>query len=169
MTDLQRALANMIGKLIPDGGRIAKVISVDKDKGTCDVHLETDDIDLYGVKLSADGSNSGILIVPKVDTYVVVSTIHNDGNQNYLALVGEVDEIIMRGGSLGGLVKVQDLTDKLNALEKDLNSLKQVFTAWQPVAQDGGAALKAAAATWSGDQITETKKEDLENDKIKHG
>jgi hypothetical protein len=53
-------------------------------------------------------------------------------------------------------------------VEKDLNSLKQVFLQdWVPVSQDGGAALKAAAATWAGRRLTETQKSDIENEKVK--
>ena len=47
----------------------------------------------------------------------------------------------MNGGSLGGLVKVEDITTRLNLIEKDINKLKQAFTSWSPVPQDGGAAL----------------------------
>jgi hypothetical protein len=53
-------------------------------------------------------------------------------------------------------------------LEKDVNALKSVFSGWTPISQDGGAALKSAAGTWFGQQLTVTSKSDIENDKIKH-
>ena len=51
-------------------------------------------------------------------------------------------------GSNNGLVKVDDLVTKLNNLEHKVNDLVTVFSGWTPVANDGGAALKTAAATW---------------------
>ena len=79
----------------------------------------------------------------------------------------EMMEIRLMGGQMGGLVKVEELVKKLNAVEKDLNSLKQVFQGWVTVPQDGGAALKTAATTWATQQLTETQKSDIENEKVK--
>lgn len=76
---------------------------------------------------------------------------------------------VFNGGDLGGLINIADLTDRLNTIEKDINNLKKVFaTSWSPVAQDGGAALKTAAASWSGTQLTLTKRGDYEDEAVKH-
>lgn len=77
-------------------------------------------------------------------------------------------EILFNGGENKGLVKIEKLVDKINAIEKDVNTLKQSFTSWVPAPQDGGAALKGAVASWAGQQLQTTTKSDLENDKIKH-
>lgn len=77
------------------------------------------------------------------------------------------DGITLNGGSFGGLVKVEDLTSRLNAIENDINSLKQVFSVWSPVAQDGGSALKANVASWAAQALTLTKRGDYENEKVK--
>lgn len=71
-------------------------------------------------------------------------------------------------GINAGLVKAEELTKKLNALEQEINDLKTVFLSWKPMAQDGGAALQLAASTWSGRQIGTTQRYELENDKITH-
>ena len=61
-----------------------------------------------------------------------------------------------------------DLTERLNIIEKDINKLKKVFSSsWTPVPQDGGAALKGAAASWAGATLTETQRSDYENEKVK--
>lgn len=77
------------------------------------------------------------------------------------------DGIVLNGGSLGGLVKVKELTDRLNAIENDINSLKSVFTGWTPAPQDGGAALKGSVSSWAGQRLTLTKQGDYENEKVK--
>lgn len=77
------------------------------------------------------------------------------------------DGIVFNGGDLGGLVKVEELTKQINAIEKDINTLKNIFTGWVTVPQDGGAALKTAATTWAGQTLTLTKRGDYENEKVK--
>jgi hypothetical protein len=46
--------------------------------------------------------------------------------------------------------------------------LKQAFSSWVPVVYDGGASLKAAAASWAAQRLTETQQKDIENELIKH-
>ena len=76
--------------------------------------------------------------------------------------------IVLNGGSNGGLVVIDRLVDKLNQLEKEVNDLKNVFSSWSPVVQDGGAALKASVASWASATIETTKVEDLEDTNVKH-
>ena len=66
------------------------------------------------------------------------------------------------------MVKVKELTKKLNAVEKDLNNLKTIITSWTPVASDGGAALKAIITSWATQSITPTAQNELENKNVKH-
>ena len=81
-----------------------------------------------------------------------------------------VDEngVTMNGGKLGGMVKVEDITTRLNLIEKDINNLKTVFTSWVPTPQDGGAALKSSVASWAGKQLTLSQRGDYEDSKVKH-
>lgn len=72
------------------------------------------------------------------------------------------------GGDLGGMVIAGKATDKLNAIEEDINELKTVFSSWVTVPQDGGAALKAAVSAWAGQQLITTQEAEISNDKVKH-
>jgi hypothetical protein len=76
----------------------------------------------------------------------------------------DVESIIINGGSLGGLVKVSDLVEKLNIIEDSLNDLKAAFNGWTPSYETG---LKTALTTWTADILTKTEVEDLENEKVK--
>lgn len=97
----------------------------------------------------------------------------DDSKDEFTATVGgsEVhvtsDEITFNGGDNGGLVKVKELTDKLNAIEDDINNLKQSIIAAPNVPNDGGAAFKAALTPWTEKRLKRTNKSDYENDKIK--
>lgn len=64
---------------------------------------------------------------------------------------------------------INKLTERLNTIEQDINSLKDVFkTSWTPVSMDGGAALKVASAVWAGQAIQETTVDDIKDELIKH-
>ena len=133
--------------------------NVDADNGVCDVEIEG--------KAPAKGAlignaDSGVMTVPKEGS--VVAVVWASPVTAVVVMVAEVKELRIMGGQLGGMVKVEEL----NAVERDLNNLKQVFQDWIPVAQDGGAALKTAVATtWAAQQLTETQKSDIENEKVK--
>lgn len=154
----------------------AKVIAVDEAKAVCDVAPLDGGADILGIRLNAGTGNSlGITPVPKTGSIVTVTMLNKTAG--YVALCSEIEKYILicdkvqfNNGSLGGLIKIEDLISKLNTVEGDLNSLKKVFsTTWVVVPSDGGAALKTAAANWAGDTITKTIVTDLENSKVKHG
>lgn len=146
---------------------VAQVKSVEAE--TCTVQIGN--VTVSGVRLnaSADGNERNILVKPKPDSIVVVLDL-SGGNLRSTVVVSwsDIDTITIHGGENAGIVKVIELTEKLNAIEKDINSLKDVFKNWSPVTYDGGASLKAGSATWFAQKITETKQEDIENNLIKH-
>jgi hypothetical protein len=74
--------------------------------------------------------------------------------------------IEFNGGENKGMVLVESITDRLNKIEDDINSLKTAMTSWTPVPQDGGAALKGATASWASQRLVNTQVSDIENDKI---
>ena len=163
---------------------ICTITSVDLDNKSCDVKPKNDDADILDVKIMTD-PDKGMFLVPKVGSNVAVSMLDKDNA--FVVMFSELEKILIEvgdqkieikdgsivfnGGNFNGLVKVAELVQKLNKIENDLNTLKQVFsTGWVPVPNDGGAALKVAAGAWSGALINPiTQQSDLENTKIKHG
>lgn len=167
-----RAIASVGGK----GGLmlVGDVKSVDGESCTVDV----DGIELGDVRLTAvaDGGDGQLVIIPEIGSKVLLADL-SDGNLRDLAVVvytkvekitGAFDSIEINGGNNGGLVNIQDLTDKLNNLERDINKLKQALLTWTPVPQDGGAALKAGVSSWAAQLLVQTKVSDMEDTKIKH-
>lgn len=123
----------------------------------------------------ADGAAGVVLLTEKIESAEIVigdtsAVMDADGVR---IDVGDISShldkstVTFNGGDLGGLVKVEDLTKRLNIIEKDINNLKTVFSSWVVAPQDGGAALKTAAASWAGSQLIETKRSDYENNKVK--
>ena len=155
---------------------IGKVESVSDE--TCSVKI-ANRIVINDVRLnaSADGNADNILIKPTVGSMVMMADL-SGGELRSLVVIAfsELDtftvkfagDVVIDEGKNEGLVKVVELTKKLNAIEEDINSLKQVFSSWPPIVYDGGASLKAASASWAAQPLKSTTKEDIENPKIKH-
>ena len=183
---IKEAIQHLAGTHNKDEIKVVQceVESVDVDTRTCNVvtisGLATYTIENVALMSAID---DGVLILPKVGSIVIV--IHNKKGIKFVSQFSEVESIVIitgdttieikdglvqfNDGSFDGFVKIKDLVEKLNALEKDINNLKNAFTSWTPVPNDGGAALKSSAASWYAQQLQETQQSDLENTKITHG
>lgn len=156
---------------------IGEVVSVESE--TCTVKV-AGRVTVSDVRLnaSADGNDGNIFVKPVAGSMVLISDLSGgDLRELVVTAWSEIDtvtvkfagDVVINEGRHEGLVNVIELTEKLNAIEKDINSLKDVFaTKWTPAVYDGGAALKAAAAQWAGDNLTETRQKDIEDERIKH-
>ena len=160
---------------------VGTVKSVDENASTCIV-VGDNEIE-YECLLQAEVCD-GLQIIPKVDSTVIIA--NPKYSSPYVVMFSDVDKfylqvgdssmtitndgkIQLNDGSFGSLIKIQELVNKVNTIENDLNTLKTAFSGWTPVPNDGGAALKAAAGSWYGQQITRTQVSDIENKKITHG
>lgn len=122
----------------------------------------------------ADGAAGVVLLTEKIESAEIViadtsAVMDADGVRIDVGdISAHLDKkaVTFNGGDLGGLVKVEDLTKRLNLIENDINKLKTAFSTWVVAPQDGGAALKTAAGSWFGSQLTTTKRGDYENKKV---
>lgn len=147
--------------------RIMEVVYVSGD--LCTARLG--DLEIPGIRLASveGGAAGGIAVTPARGSAILVADISLGELRELVAVAySEVDAIAFQGGENGGLVIAGGVAGRLNAIERDLNTLKTVFKSWVTVPNDGGAALKAASAAWAGQQLTETAAGDIENEKIKH-
>lgn len=175
-----KEIREVIRKIAGGGGVafiIGKVVSVESE--TCTVKI-ADRLSVSDVRLnaSADGNENNILAKPVVGSMVMMADISGGELRDLVVIAfSEIDtltvkfagDVVVNGGENDGLVKVIELTEKLNNIEKDINNLKDVFKSkWNPVTYDGGSALKAAAASWAGQSLKETKQDEIEDKRIKH-
>ena len=153
---------------------VVLIVDIPNRKCSCtaiDGHTE---YELPTVRLMAS-VDDGVLIEPEIGSTIKVIFSQNiepfavqfSGIKNIWILASE--KIIFNDGSFGGLVKVKDLTTKLNTLENDLNALKNAFKTWVTVPSDGGAALKLITTTWFNSSLSKTAQSDIENLDITHG
>ena len=126
------------------------------------------------VSFIADGSAGVVMLTEKIESAEIVIAdtsvvMDADGVRIDISDISahlDKNAVTFNGGDLGGLVKVEDLTKRLNLIENDINKLKSAFSTWEVAPQDGGAALKTAAGSWFGSQLTPSKRGDYENNKV---
>ena len=145
---------------------ICKVKEYNDTDKTCYCEPIGDYADLQQIRIIADSTKDGFLIVPKIGSIVVVSLINDEAG--YISMFSEVEEIHLAGVKYGGLAKTEDLKNKLNNIENKLNFIITAFNGWTPVASDGGAALKALMATLGGN-LTLTTQASISSTTVYHG
>lgn len=118
--DLRDALRSLVKPNNDGFAKVCTVDSIDLVKLICYCIPINGDADIINVRLMANIDN-GFLLIPAVDSIVVVSFLSD--SSAYVSLVSKVSEVNLNGKNFDGLVKVQELTDKLNALENKLNDL----------------------------------------------
>ena len=151
--------------------RYAECVSVDWEARTMTAKGTADDLEYLDVALGL----GAIYTKPAAGAVCLIGIIDGQEVSAFLIAAEKVelveyaaDSVTVNEGKNGGLVKAPALTTRLNAIEKDLNALKTVFSGWAVVANDGGGALKTAAAAWAGQQLEMTTQEGIENGKITH-
>jgi hypothetical protein len=168
------------------------IVSVDETNFTCVVSIQSTNTDGSTTNTNYNnvplkvliGSQASMIEIPTVNSNCTLMFRDNNIQRPQLYQVDQCDKILLQiggtitlqidssgfifnGGTLDGMVKVNSNVDRLNKIENDINTLKTAFSTWVVVPSDGGAALKTAAGTWFGTQLTKTVKADIENEKIK--
>ena len=95
-----------------------KVLEVDEGKGTMDVKGIADDLEYYDVSLGC----GSVVLIPEKGSLCVIAALEGVDTECLLISAEKVErvkvkastEIVFNDGQLGGLVKVQELTEVLN-------------------------------------------------------
>ena len=161
---IERIVAKTSAMVVTEG----VVEAVDRDKKTCDVSRDNMP-ELFSVRLNAVVSAAGTLtIYPAKGSRVLCVIIENNPTDAYVLTCTDVEDVVFNEGENGGLLRVEAVAAQLSEVKDDLNALKNVFKTWVTAPGDGGAALKAAAATWAGQGLPDVDVDLLQNKKFKH-
>jgi hypothetical protein len=169
----------------------ATVTGVNVEAKTISI-LDIDELEFVDVRLSAaeDDANS-LILVPKLNSTVLVAQIGNDLNTLVVVAVNEVELIKgkfktldvaddagftinltngtmkLNGDEFGGMVKAPELKAQVDKNTLILQQIQAAFSTWVPTPSDGGAVLKGLSASFTGLQRADLT--NIENTKIKHG
>lgn len=163
--ELRDALRSLVKPNNDGFSKVCTVDSVDLTTLTCYCVPLNDDADIINVRLMANIDN-GFLLIPEVDSIVVVSFLSD--SSAYVSLVSKVSEVHLNGKNFDGLVKINDLVEKLNNLENIVNTIISTYNAHTHVASSFGTPTTTPVAPVTG-TLTPTIKADLENITILQG
>jgi hypothetical protein len=126
----------------------------------CDVQIGNiviPDVRLRASEMDDDGQ---MLVTPKIGSAVTVGSLSGDLTQLVVLQVDHIETIIINGGKLGGLINIEQLTDKINELVKTFNNHTHTVTVSHP----GGTFTTVSP----GSSASSFNKDDYEDETIKH-
>lgn len=145
---------------------VCEVSDVDTANSICNCTPIDGSAILVNVRFNSDNKD-GFKLIPKDGSKVLVTLINN--TTGYVAMVSEVDEIHLNGINEDGLVKVNDLVTKINALENLVNNILTTLKATTIPLAPSGTYPFAPLYTAFNNIAPITNKADLENTKVLHG
>ena len=121
-------LRNLIVRGTPTKATLhwAEVIHVDEDNGTMDVKGISDELEYYDVSLGC----GSVILIPETGSLCIIAVVEGVDTECLLISAEKVErikvtasaEIVFNDGKLGGLVKVQELTDVINGVIDKFNT-----------------------------------------------
>lgn len=128
------------------------------------------DANLLDVKLVAGTSETPLLITPVVDSLVIATFLSKD--TAFISLYSEIESVAIRGDEFGGLIKIEELVDKLNRLEDKVNGLVSKFNSHVHLYVPGPPAAAVPTPPPANPETPiapNTLRSDLENENVNHG
>lgn len=193
MEELKRKIEERLNEW-KDFSFIGEVISVNETENSCNVE-RSEGVVYYNVRLNSiiNEDEKGIVFIPKKGSKVLVERL-GGSNELYVSLyssltkiksnIGEFSlsitedgidleskKITINGGDNGGLIKIEELTDKINALVDIFNNHTHVLDTGtvnvegSPSKQSNLVPISVPAIT---SKATKLSKSDYENKDIKH-
>lgn len=133
-----------------------------KSVAGCTCEVEIGSLTLPDVRLRASSVDreGELIVVPKEGSAVIVGSLSGDLRELAVLSCDAAETVTVNGGELGGLIKIAELTEKLNALVEAFNS----HTHTVAVSHPGGTFTTAKPIG----QAKEFARGDYEDAKIRH-
>lgn len=146
------------------------------DNRTCTVVPNNGGADFLNVSLEADyegTTGKGFIVVPVVGSNVIISFKNKDFG--FISAYTEIDTITslqnnftFNEGNNEGLVKVLELTGKLNDLESKINDLILFINTHLHTSTTPTTPTTPPTPSYTGGILPITNKKDLENNLVRH-
>lgn len=124
------------------------------------------EVDFPSVQLMAE-VDDGELKIPTVGSTVLIA--YSEYVLPFVLMYSSIDSIIFMGGDLGGMVKVIDLTTKLNNLENLVNDLVEKYNSHVHSGVTTGGGVSGATDLIESTTLMPTDRADIENINITQG
>ena len=163
----ERRLADNIKRLQPVNLWMTQGEVIAIDGLTCTVKIGDAEIEGVRLRASLTEREREILIVPKIGSSVTLGCLTADLNNLVVLQVDEIESITVNGGELGGLVKIQELTEKINALVDAFNSHSHTLLPGT-VVTTGGTNVAPISVPEVAKKAARLNRNDYEDTKITH-
>jgi hypothetical protein len=167
MTQEQRLLRNLQEAVGTAPITVYQGIVVSVEDTTCTVRFGSMDVSGVRLRASEASDDAQLLIVPRKDTAVIVGSLSGDLADLAVLSVDAVDRIEINGGKLGGLINIQELTDKINDLVDAFNKHTHTISSGAVVCgtYPNANPVTVPAVTSKANKLD---KSDYEDETIKH-
>lgn len=163
---------------------VCSVESVNEDTRTCDCVAISGKagVDIPGVQLMAE-VDDGFLLIPAVESTVIVA--YSKRNVPYITMFSEITKVLiitgdttievkdgsikLNDGTFGGLIKIEELINKINRLENKVNSFIEKYNIHTHTGVQTGGGISGTTPSTETEIQPVTQKSDLENTLITHG
>jgi hypothetical protein len=165
---------------------IGKVVKINESEATVDVDI-SEDVIVYDVRLRAViDDKTGFILWPELNSYISFTEIHGGPNHCLVKAsklkkmtleIGkstlEITDgnIVFNGGNNKGIPISEKVIDRLNKIESDINSLKQLLltmTANTSATPLVPGTLATLFSSWTSQILSVSQLNQIENNKIKH-
>lgn len=177
---IEEAIRTFARKEVKIQVRLCTVTSVNETQGSCTVKTD-EGVELFDVRLKSviTDVNEGIVIIPKVGSFVLVGLIQNIDVMTFVCSYSEVSSIkfkcsdsgvIQLNGDSYEMVKAQELKGELAKNNQLLESLLSVINGVGIPEAGGGAVSSFQAAlkvAITGKSLGDFSS--INNNKVKHG
>ena len=163
MSDIVKLLQELSGNRNDDKVRLfyCEVNSVDINKRSCNVTTINGNATLtFDAQLTA-GIAEGFVAIPVIGSLIYV--LHSKYTLPFVLMYSDIETYNIKGSEFGGLVKVIELIQKLNALE---NKVNQIITAYDA---HGHTAFNTPTNGVVTGMLIPTQRREIENANINHG
>lgn len=89
---------------------------------TCEVEIGGIAVPEVRLRASEAADGGQMLVTPKIGSAVIVGSLSGDLTQLVVLAIDHAESITINGGKLGGLVNVEQLTQKINELVQAFNA-----------------------------------------------
>lgn len=164
---ISQALRELVlrGKQSIDNLIICTVVSVDGVTCVCQP-LDEDEAEI-NARLASENSDSLFLLTPSIDSIVgLIPFDDSDASEYLVVLYSAIESIKLRGDQFGGLIKIEELVDKINTIEDKVNDIINAYNAHTH--PETGSTTSPTTSLIVG-TITNTTVNDLENENVQHG
>jgi hypothetical protein len=168
MADLTRTIQELAGTRNQDEVKLyqCNVNSVDLSKRTANVTTITGTANLTFDALLTAGISDGLVITPEIDSMVYI--LMSKYTLPFIVTFSDIMQFDIMGGEFGGLVKVVELTQKLNNLENKVNEIITTFGTHTHAVTAVGVPTLPTSTPISG-ILTISQRAEIENINVKHG